>query len=471
MQPYRAIHHLGCLRFISSVLICSLIQSCAVIPDHEHALANIDPQSKKLEVVGANTALSPEKVARALQKLSPDEEIRVSLESHLKIEQAISDNHLFADNALTLLFNGEATFSHMKQLISRAEKNIHLEYFTFEDVDLGGVTLKALLLKKLAQGVKVHLIYDAMGSQQTPVELFETLKNAGAKITVFHPLTSGNLAQLNQRDHRKIMVVDGKVAIIGGINLSKTYQSKGSFKLLKKEPADTENAVWRDTDMLIEGPVLGDIQRAFLEHWDPEQPLDQTDFFPQLSRKGSQFARVITTSATKRKNTDSPYYLALLSAIEHAENRIMLNAAYFVPTDAQLQALIRAANRGVHVQLLLPSFSDSTLSIHVQRSRYHDLLANHIDIYEMQDQFLHAKAVTIDGVWSVIGSSNFDYRSAGINAEIDLVALGREVSKALEDRFQEDVKGAKKIELAEWKKRGLIDRIKQLSARVFEDLL
>lgn len=471
MRPDKAIHHGRCLQFISSALVCFLIQSCAVIPDHERALENIDSQTQTLDVVGANTTLPQEKVAGALQKLSPDEEIRASLENHLKIEQAISDNHLFADNALTLLFNGASTFSHMKQLISQAEKNIHLEYFTFEDVDLGGVTLKDLLLKKLAQGVEVHLIYDAIGSQQTPVELFDTLKSAGAKITVFHPLTSGNLAQLNQRDHRKIMVIDGRVAIIGGVNLSKTYQSKGSFKLLKKEPTDTTDAVWRDTDILIEGPVLSDIQRAFLEHWDPEQPLDQTYFFPRLSKQGNQFARVITTSATKRKNTDSSYYLALLSAIEHAENRIMLNAAYFVPTDAQLQALIRAANRGVHVQLLLPSFSDSSLSIHVQRSRYNDLLANHIDIYEMQDQFLHAKAVTIDGVWSVIGSSNFDYRSAGINVETDLVALGKEVAKALESRFEEDVKGAKKIELAEWKKRGLIDRIKQLSARVFEGLL
>lgn len=211
-----------------TVLICLMIQSCAVIPDHERALEKIDPQAQKLEIVGAKDTLPQAKVDKALQKLSPDEQIRMALENHLKIEQSISDSHLFADNAFTPLFNGETTFNKMKELIGRAEKHIHLEYFTFEDVDLGGVTLKALLLEKLAKGVEVHVIYDAYGSQQTPREFFESLKNAGAKITEFHPLKGASLSQFSQRDHRKILIVDGKVAIIGGVNLSKTYQSKGS---------------------------------------------------------------------------------------------------------------------------------------------------------------------------------------------------------------------------------------------------
>lgn len=457
---------------ILPIFIGLLMQSCAVIPDHQRTLGSINPQAEKLEVVGAKNVLPPAKIAKALKKLSPDEQIRASLENHLKVEQAISDNRLFADNAFTLLFNGESTFSRMKALIRSAEHNINLEYFTFEDVNLGGVTLKALLLEKLALGVKVHIIYDAIGSQQTPEELFETLTNAGAKITVFHPLKGGGLTQLNQRDHRKIMVVDGKIAIVGGVNLSKTYQSKGSFKFLKKDKNPSlADMIWRDTDVMVEGPVVSDIQRAFLEHWDVEQPLDQSHFFPHLSKQGNQFARVIATPAAKRKETDSPYYLALLSAIENAEDRIMLNAAYFVPTDAQLEALVKAAKRGVHVALLLPSFSDSTLSLHVQRSKYDELLENNVEIYEMQGQILHAKAVSIDGVWSVIGSSNFDYRSAGLNAEIDVVILGREVAKSLEDRFKEDIKSAQKIELEAWKNRSLLDKMKQVPASLFEGVL
>lgn len=448
-----------------------LLSSCAVIPDHKQTFENIEPQ-QKVEVVGAKKELPEAKVSKALQKLSPDETIRASLEAHLKVEQAISDNHLFADNAFTLLFNGQSTFSKMKELLGSAEKNIHLEYFTFEDVDLGGVTLKALLLEKLAKGVEVHVIHDAYGSQQTPPELFESLKNAGAKITVFHPLNEGSLTQRNQRDHRKIMVVDGKVAIIGGVNLSKTYQSKGSFKTYKKETVNPlTDVVWRDTDVMVQGPILSDIQRIFLSNWDEKQPLDESNFFPKLSKQGNQFARVIATPATKQKDTDSPYYLTLLSAIDSAEDRIMINAAYFVPTKAQLQALINAANRGVRVQLLVPSFTDSTLSLLVQRSRYSLLLENQVEIYEMQGQVLHAKTITIDGVWSSIGSSNFDYRSAGINAEVDMVILGKEVAKALEDKFKEDTTSAKKIELEEWKKRGLLERIKQLSARMFEGFL
>lgn len=451
-------------------LICLLIQSCAVIPDKERALENIEPQ-QKLEIVGAKDVLSAAKVDKALQKLSPDEEIRVALENHLKIEQSISDSHLFTDNAFTPLFNGEATFNKMKVLIGGAENHIHLEYFTFEDVDLGGVTLKALLLEKLAKGVEVHVIYDAYGSQQTPPEFFEALKKAGAKITEFHPLKGASLSRFSQRDHRKILIVDGKVAIIGGVNLSKTYQSKGSFKTYKKETPNPLDVAWRDMDVMVQGPILSDIQRTFLENWDPAQPLDQTHFFPKLSKQGNQFARVIATPVTKSKDTDSPYYLSVLSAIDNAEHRILINAAYFVPTKGQLQALIKAAQRGVHVEILVPSFTDSTLALLVQRSRYSQLLENHIDIYEMQGQVLHAKTISIDGVWSTIGSSNFDYRSAGINAEVDLVILGKEIAQALEGRFKEDMADAKKIELEEWKKRGLLDRIKQQSARLFEGFL
>lgn len=454
-----------------TVLICLLIQSCAVIPDHERTLEKIDPQSQKLEIVGAKDTLPQAKVDKALQKLSPDEQIRVALENHLKIEQSISDSHLLADNAFTPLFNGETTFNTMKELISRAEKNIHLEYFTFEDVDLGGVTLKALLLEKLAKGVEVHVIYDAYGSQQTPPEFFETLKKAGAKITEFHPLKGASLSQFSQRDHRKILIVDGKVAIIGGVNLSKTYQSKGSFKTYKKETPNPLDVVWRDMDVMVQGPILSDIQRIFLENWDPAQPLDQTHFFPKLSKQGNQFARVIATPVTKRKDTDSPYYLSVLSAIDNAEHRILINAAYFVPTKGQLKALIKAAQRGVHVEILVPSFTDSTLALLVQRSRYGQLLENHIDIYEMQGQVLHAKTISIDGVWSTIGSSNFDYRSAGINAEVDLVILGKEIAQALEGRFKEDMAEATKIELEEWKKRSLVDKLRQQSARIFEGFL
>lgn len=454
-----------------TVLICLMIQSCAVIPDHERALEKIDPQAQKLEIVGAKDTLPQAKVDKALQKLSPDEQIRMALENHLKIEQSISDSHLFADNAFTPLFNGETTFNKMKELIGRAEKHIHLEYFTFEDVDLGGVTLKALLLEKLAKGVEVHVIYDAYGSQQTPREFFESLKNAGAKITEFHPLKGASLSQFSQRDHRKILIVDGKVAIIGGVNLSKTYQSKGSFKTYKKETPNPLDVVWRDMDVMVQGPILSDIQRVFLENWDPTQPLDQTHFFPKLSKQGNQFARVIATPVTKRKDTDSPYYLSVLSAIDNAEHRILINAAYFVPTKGQLQALIKAAQRGVQVKILVPSFTDSTLALLVQRSRYGQLLENHIDIYEMQGQILHAKTISIDGVWSTIGSSNFDYRSAGINAEVDVVILGKEIAQALEGRFKEDMEDAKKIELEEWKKRSLLDKLKQQSARIFEGFL
>ncbi|WP_292820192.1 phosphatidylserine/phosphatidylglycerophosphate/cardiolipin synthase family protein [Methylophilus sp.] len=448
------------------------LSGCATIPDAKQALSEIKTQTQPVTVVTAKQTLPPGKVDQALKKLTSDESIRTSLAEHLRVEQALSGNSLYADNKVTMLFNGELTFSHMRQALEKAQQHIHLEYFTFEDVDLGGITLQALLLEKLAQGVSVHLIYDAIGSADTPPALFDHLKAAGAKITVFHPVQASSLASINQRDHRKIMVVDGKLAIVGGVNLSKTYQSKGSLRFFSKQKLpDLQQANWRDTDIMITGPVVANIQQAFLAHWDAAQPLDTRGFFPTLTKQGGQFVRVITTPASKRKNTDSPYYLALIAAIQNAQHHIILNSAYFVPTSAQEEALVNAADRGVQVSLLVPSFSDSTLSMHVQRSHYSHLLKHGIAIYEMQDQVLHAKMVSIDGVWSVIGSSNFDYRSAGINAEIDVVILGNDTASLLESRFEQDVKNAEKIEWQQWQERPLWQKIKQQSSRMFEGML
>jgi cardiolipin synthase len=448
------------------------LSGCATIPDAKQALSEIKTQTQPVTVVTAKQTLPPGKVDQALKKLTSDESIRTSLAEHLRVEQALSGNSLYADNKVTMLFNGELTFSHMRQALEKAQQHIHLEYFTFEDVDLGGITLQALLLEKLAQGVSVHLIYDAIGSADTPPALFDHLKAAGAKITVFHPVQASSLASINQRDHRKIMVVDGKLAIVGGVNLSKTYQSKGSLRFFSKQKLpDLQQANWRDTDIMITGPVVANIQQAFLAHWDAAQPLDTHSFFPTLTKQGGQFVRVITTPASKRKNTDSPYYLALIAAIQNAQHHIILNSAYFVPTSAQEEALVNAADRGVQVSLLVPSFSDSTLSMHVQRSHYSHLLKHGIAIYEMQDQVLHAKMVSIDGVWSVIGSSNFDYRSAGINAEIDVVILGNDTASLLESRFEQDVKNAEKIEWQQWQERPLWQKIKQQSSRMFEGML
>lgn len=469
-KPLHLFCHQRALLLIS--LIALWLTGCASIPDSKQVVDELNPHTEAISVVGAKTRLPQGKIKKALKSLSPDERIRTSLAEHLRIEQAIAGNSLYADNKVSLLFNGEVTFNSMRSALDSAQHHINLEYFTFEDVDLGGITLKSLLLDKLSKGIGVHIIYDAIGSTSTPPELFDTLQKAGAKITVFHPLQADTITLINQRDHRKIMVIDGRIAFLGGVNLSKTYQSKGSLRFFNKQKLPELNqASWRDTDIMVEGPVVANIQQVFLEHWDATQPLDDTGFFPALSKQGEQFVRVIATPASKQKNTDSPYYLTLVAAIENSESHIVLNSAYFVPTEAQEDALIDAAERGVSISLLVPSLSDSMLAINVQRSHYTRLLTHGIEIYEMQDQILHAKMISIDGVWSVIGSSNFDYRSAGINAEIDAVILGNQIANALETRFQEDLKNAKKIELQEWQKRSLWQKLKEQSSRIFENIL
>ena len=180
-----------------------------------------------------------------------------------------------------------------------------------------------------------------------------------------------------------------------------------------------------------------------MDHWDQTQPIDQTSFYPNIGNKGNELVRVMGSAPTKGLPL---YYVTLVSAIENAENEIILSSAYFVPTPEQKKQLINAAKRGVQVNLCLPGISDSSLAMLVQHSHYEDLLESGINIFEMDDQVLHAKTVSIDGVWSVIGSSNFDYRSASTNQEVDVVVLGKETSTELKNKFNQDTVNAKKIE-------------------------
>ncbi len=241
--------------------LCALLfTACVVIPDHAKPLNHAQRDPQALQIVDTKKPLNAATAVRKINALASDESIQAALAHHLLIEQSIVGQPLFADNPVTLLFNGESTFAQMRRLLSAANHSIHLEYFIFENVNLSGVILKALLLEKLAQGVTVRLIYDAVGSDHTPPALFAALEQAGMQTVVFHPTQGSTLTELNQRDHRKIMVVDGQVAIVGGVNLSKTYQSEGSFRLFKKdlqEPLLVSR--WRDTDAMISDPVVTEI--------------------------------------------------------------------------------------------------------------------------------------------------------------------------------------------------------------------
>jgi cardiolipin synthase len=457
------------------VLNALLISGCQSVPQEKEIISNANSKVDQIQINGAKKALSADQVDKLIDKLTDTKEEEELLQKQLRVAQGITDQPLTAGNDTKILFDGEHTFKAMRETIESAKNHINLEYFIFEDVDFGkDVTLEKLLLQKRSEGVDVNIIYDALGSFSTPTSFFESLKSAGVKLTEYHPADISHITKINNRDHRKILVVDGSIAIVGGVNLSQTYQSKprfsGSRKYSPKKDVvkNDSDKHWRDTDLLIKGPAVAELQKLFLKHWDQSIEINQEKFFPKLENQGNEFVRVIGSSPQDDKFY---FYNTLIAAIDNSSNKIIMNSAYFVPTEVQKNSLVEAVKRGAKVDLMLPGVSDSSLSLNVQRSYYEDLLEDGLSIYEIDAQILHAKTISIDGVWSAIGSSNFDYRSATLNEEVDVIVLGHNTAKQLNEKFNLDKAEAKKIELSDWKKRSVIDKTKQFFSRIFEKLL
>jgi cardiolipin synthase len=330
------------------------------------------------------------------------------------------------------------------------------------------------LIEKQLDGVQVNLIYDGFGALHTPGEFFERLKNNGINVLEFNPINLSEAPEFwkfNQRDHRKLLIVDGKVAFLGGVNISSVY-SKGSsgssVSSGKSESSDKDAASipWRDTHLRVEGPVVNDFQKLFLQAWQNQkgEPLVPRDYLPKLEKVGNQLVRAMGSSP---EDEFSLIYVTLLSAINSAETHVYLTNAYFVPDPQFLQALKDAAARGTDVKLILPSKTDSNMMFHVSRSYYTELLTAGVEIYEEQQSLLHSKTALIDGVWSTIGSTNLDWRSFLHNHEINAVILGNQFGEQMHALFQRDLETSKRITLEEWKKRPLFARVKEKAARIW----
>jgi cardiolipin synthase len=415
-----------------------------------------------VQVVSARGPLSDREAQAILERLKRENPNSGVLERHIALQQALVDTPLIAGNKVQLLRDGPETFAAMFAAIDGAKQSLELEYFTFEDVEFNGRRLADLLVDKARRGVRISIIYDAIGSITTPASFFDRLRQAGIAVLEFNPI---NPLTINHRDHRKILVSDNAVGIVGGVNLSTVYSS---LPFSKRQPQTLQGETatrWRDTDLKLVGPAIAELQRLFLEHWEKQSgkslptPL-ATGPYPT---GGDEIVRVIGSTP------DDPlplYYIALLSAIHNAEQRIWVSAAYFVPTHRALEELIHAAKRGVDVRLLLPSQSDSAKALAAGRSHYSDLLEAGVKIYEARDVILHAKSVVIDGVWSSIGSSNFDRRSVLFNDEVDVVVLGRTTGARMEAIFNDDLREADRIDPQTWADRALTERFDEVTARL-----
>jgi cardiolipin synthase len=441
-------------------------------------LLAVGADTHSIQVYDARGPLTPRQSQAVLDRVARQAPDASALERHLALEQQVAEHPLYTGNSVRILEDGEQAFPAIFTAIREARHYVLLEYYIFEDVQCEGQSLKDLLASKSRDGVHIYVIYDGVGSLDSPAQFFDALRAAGVQFIEFNPVNplkaKGHYSP-NSRDHRKLLVADGELAIVGGVNLSSTYQTSASGSSSASsgstaKPAAGQPQVWHDTDMEIEGPIVHELARLFVGHWRAQQgpPLDPQVGSETPPAAGSEVARLIGSNPSKLKTR---YYITVLSAVRNAESTIWITAAYFVPTHQELEDLIAAAQRGVDVRLLLPAHSDSDMALDVQRSYYGKLLKAGVKIYERRDGVLHSKTIVIDGVWSIVGSSNLDQRSILFNDEVDVVVLGKSTGKALADEFSRNLERSDQIDLEHWKARPLSERLRAHVYRIWEELL
>ena len=420
---------------------------------------------------GANGRLSSSQseavVARAVAS-APDPEASAKLVS---LMETLDSEPLYKDNEVRLLVDGPATYAAMITAIESARRYVELETYIFNDDEVGQKFAR-LLIQKATEGVTVRVLYDSIGSVDSPAEFFEQMRAAGIEVIAFHPanpVAGGNPMNLNNRDHRKLLVVDDEIAFTGGLNIDRNYSSTSSSASSAHDDGAARSGHaadqkgWRDTHIQIRGPAVEGCQLLFVTNWrraggEVTEPDVQT---PHEAR-GKELVRIL--AATGGKGKVSPIRIAYGLAIANATERVWITQPYFAPDKAFLDALEAAAARGVDVRIILPGQSDSAIALHSSRHCYLTLLKAGVRIYESRDTMVHAKTAVIDGIWSTVGSSNLDYRSFIHNDEVNAIVIGGHFGQQLEALFNADLESSNEIDLVAWQHRPLTDRLKESMA-------
>lgn len=451
--------------WLASLLLVGAMASCRTLPDADKLPDT--PQKANPTVETAKGTLQKQQAAQLLQRRWAN--ATGDLKQLAVLEEQATGLPLIAGNRVQLLFDGPATMREMMAAVKNATTTINLETYIF-DQDPIGLQFAELLMEKRRQGVTVNVMYDSVGTLGTPQVFFERMRAAGINMIAFNPVNpakaKGNWS-INNRDHRKLMVVDGSVAFTGGINISSDYANSSLFRSRRKPDNVDKNKVgWRDTHVKIEGPAVATLQWAFVNNWVRQEggELSARDYFPRLSPVGDKFVRVLATDP----GSNSEIYKSLMVAINEAKKSVHITSAYFVPDQQVVDALIAAAKRGVDVKLVLPGVSDHGLVMYAGQAFYEQLLAGGVKIFQLQVAVLHAKTAVIDEAWSTIGSANIDRRSFIHNYELNVVVIDPAFGRDMESAFNEDLRDSKEVTLEQWRDRPWADRIKEWAARLTE---
>ena len=365
---------------------------------------------------------------------------------------------LTTNNSAKLLINGETKFPEVLEAMRQAEHHIHVEYYIYEDDEIGRA-IEQILIEKSKSGVEVRFIYDDFGSASIRKTLAKRLRENGVKAFPFYKIKLIKLAsRLNYRNHRKIIVIDGRISFVGGINVSDKYSN-----------ASVGNELyWRDTHLKIEGDATSMLQHIFIGDWnycsDEKLTINEL-YFPKPEIVETQTKNIQIVSSGPDSDRPSIYY-AIVKSIQSAKKEIFLTSPYFIPGETIIDAMKMASLSGVDVKLLVPGISDSLLVNSAAKSYYTELLTAGVKIYLYQKGFVHAKTLVADRCLAMVGTANLDYRSFDLNFEVNAVVYDEEIANELVDNFHLDLQNAEQIEIKAWLNRPkhiqLIEKIVRL---------
>jgi cardiolipin synthase A/B len=368
-----------------------------------------------------------------------------------------SEAHCVDGNEVRLLRNGEQAYPQMLSAIAAAREQVLLEMYWFGSDSIGR-KFAAALAEAAQRGVEVSIIYDAVGSVGASEDMFAELRRAGARVIEFNPIAPWKrrfrLSKLTRRDHRKILIVDGKTGFTGGINIA-------DFWL----PREEGGAAWRDDMVRLDGPAVADLSDCFALSWKRLRgaPLRLVGFVaaPPARVAAIQAVRVLGQHFLRTQRQISRAYLHY---VQRAQSRVFIANSYFVPDRRILRALSRAARRGVDVRIIVPGQSDVDIVRHASRAVWGRLLRAGVRIFEWDESVLHAKSAVIDGRWSTTGTFNFDYLSLRLNLEVNVSVLDERFASRLQDSFLEDFGLCREVRLVDFRFRPLGQRLLELIA-------
>lgn len=390
-----------------------------------------------------------------LNLYNPQKEIDYKIDSSHGIESTQFKRILstlmgppFVDgNQIQALYDGDQIFPNMLSAIKSAQKTITFESYIYWSGNIGK-EFADVLSERARAGVKVHVLIDWVGSQKIDKSFIDEMTSAGVEVERYHQLKWYNFSRMNNRTHRKILVIDGKIGFTGGVGIADEWGGDG-----------LDPKRWRDTHFRVEGPVVQQMQAAFLDNWLKVRPEvhQSEEYFPEIERRGNAWAQMFKSSS--REGSSSVHIMYLL-AIHAAKKSIFIENAYFVPDETTIRALVDARKRGVGVTIIVPSsLTDSNVVRLASREQWGPLLAAGVEIYEYQRAMFHCKVLVVDSLFVSVGSTNFDERSFRLNDEANLNVLDSELAKNELRKFSQDISRSHRILLAEWSARPLYEQV------------